>query len=161
MTGILVTLMYLSKKQKLGRLGKIVERQVTKISKGKLGKLAMFQMVFFIYVMANMVYGIEYANPEIRERYVQTFAEMGVTDLDTMAEKSPNLRWDGPMAGLGLLFSLLIVFTPNSVGHAFFSILNDWSDGWILHFVTVALVQDLEIFALMVYFRWFRKSKDN
>lgn len=157
-TGILITVMVLSNKNKLGKLGKIVNKQVMSFSKGRYGKLSLVYLVFMIYLYSLFIYGVENPPLERKEEFVQVLEQEGITDLES-ASKAENIGWSGPGASLGIIFSLIIIMVPNSIGFALFSIINDWTDGWMLHFATVFLIESLEVLGLVIYFRYGCKKK--
>lgn len=155
-TGVLILVMYLSHKNKLGKIGIIVNRQINSFSKGKYGKVSLIYLVFMIYLYSMFIYGVE--NPsERKEEFLNTLEAEGITDLES-ASQAENIGWSGPGASLGILFSLIIILVPNSIGFALYSIINDWTNGWMLHFATVFLIESLEALGLVIYFRY-RKVK--
>lgn len=153
-TGILLTMMYLAKKNKLGYLGKIVNRQILSFAKGKYGIFAIIILIFYIYLFSLYIYGINNFNPELKDNILTALAAEGYEDLDSIAENVDKLTWIGPGTQLVPLFSLVIIFIPNNLGYVVYSIMNDFTDGWMLHFVTVFLVEELEALGLVIYFRY-------
>lgn len=157
MTIILLLLIFLSKKNKLGYIGKIINRQVMSFSKGKYGKISLIYLLFVIYLYSLFVYGASYVEPETKQVFVDQLAAQGITDMES-ASTAENVGWSGPGASWGILFSLLIILVPNKIGFSLFGIINDWTDGWALHFALVFLVESLEVLGLVLYFRY-RKEK--
>lgn len=156
-TVMLITVMILANKNKLGRLGIIINKQVMSFSKGRFGKVSLIYLVFMIYLYSLFIYGVE--NPsERKEEFLATLEAEGITDLET-ASQAENIGWSGPGASLGILFSLIIITIPNSIGFALFGIINDWTNGWMLHFATVFLIESLEVLGLVIYFRYGCKKK--
>ena len=153
-SGIMITLMYFSNKGRLGKVGEIVNRQVSQYTKGKFGLLTMFMLLFFIYIFSLTIYGINNTPVETKNQMNGVLAGAGVTDLASL--QTSNLRWTGPGEEFGMLWSLVIVLTPNNLAYALYSIMNDMTNGWILHFVTVFLIEDVEAFGLLCYFRYFK-----
>jgi len=153
-TGILLTMMYLAKKNKLGYLGKIVNRQILSFAKGKYGIFAIIILIFYIYLFSLYIYGINNFNPELKDNILTALAVEGYEDLDSIAENVDKLTWIGPGTQLVPLFSLVIIFIPNNLGYVVYSIMNDYTDGWMLHFVTVFLVEEIEALGLVIYFRY-------
>lgn len=157
-TSIMIAMMVLAHKNKLGAVGRIVNRQMMSFSKGKFGKFAMFQTIFFIYIFSLAIYGITNPPDLMKEQITNTLAAEGIDDLESSLGGSQNLVWTGPAAILGPAFAVLIIIVPNNLGFALYSIINDFTHGWLLHFVTVFLVEHLEILGLVVYFRYFYKQ---
>jgi len=156
-TSIMIIMMVLARKGKLGKVGTIVNRQMMSFSKGKFGKFAMIQTIFFIYIFALAIYGIENPPVEMKEQIIGTLAAEGIDDLESSLAGSENLVWTGPAAVLGPLFALLVILVPNTLGFSMYSIINDFTDGWLLHFITVFMIEHLEILGLVIYFRYFYK----
>lgn len=157
-TAIMVTLIILSRKGKLGYVGYIIQKQVMSFSKGRFGKLALFNIIFFIYVFSLAIYGIESAPEELKQQMINTLAQEGVTDLDTAIDSSDRLVWTGPGAAIPF-FSVIVILTPNNLGAVIYSLMNDFTDGWLLHFTTVFLIEELEVLGLVVYFRYIAKTR--
>jgi len=155
-TGIMITMMYLAKKNKLGKVGRIVNRQMMSFSKGRFGKFAMFQTIFFLYLFGLAIYGIENPPVEMKQQIVDTLAAEGIDDLESSLSGS-GLVWTGPAAVLGPAFALLVILVPNNLGFAMYSIINDFTNGWVLHIVTVFTIEHLEVLGLVIYFRYFYK----
>ncbi len=104
------------------------------------------------------IYGIENP-PEMKQEIVGILAEEGIDDLNSSLDGSKNLVWTGPAAVLGPAFAMLVILVPNNLGFSMYSIINDFTDGWLLHFITVFLIEHLEVLGLVVYFRYFAKNK--
>ncbi len=155
MTGVLLALLYLSEKGRLGYAGYLVKKHVQKFSTGKLGKISMVSSVFILYFFGNMIYGIENAPIIPRMAISAELEREGIRDIADVEEHSRGRSMDAPSILLGMLFLLL----PNPGAHAVFSVVNDLSDGWVLHFSTVFFVEQLEILGLVVYFRYLKKPK--
>lgn len=152
-TAVLVTIMYLAHKNKMGKLGVIVNRQVHSFSKGKLGLMSIISLVLVIYIYSLFIYGVEFPPETRKAEFLEVLETEGVTDIESLSN-SKNIGWSGPAASYGILFSLLIMLIPNSIGFALYSIINDWTDGWMLHFATVFLIESLEALGLILYFRF-------
>lgn len=159
MTVLILLVTYLAKKGKMGYVGYLVNKHTQSFARGKFGKFAMAYLIFSIYLSANAIYGIEHP-PELKQKVVGMLAAQGVTDMDTLTTQSSHLSWSSPMAWLGPLFSLALIIVPNNLGHSIFGIVNDYTNGWALHFITVSLVSEIEVFGLVIYFRYFYKIKN-
>ena len=152
-TAVLLVVMYLAHKNKMGPLGKIINKQIMSFSKGKVGIFSIISLLFVIYLYSLFIYGIENPPLERKAEFVEVLEKEGITNLET-ASKSENIGWSGPGAEWGILFSLLIMLVPNSIGFSIYSIINDWTDGWMIHFATVFLIESLESLGLILYFRY-------
>lgn len=154
MSAILITLLYLNEKKRLGVLGRIVSRHVKKFARGKIGIGIMVSSVFILYFFGNMIYGIETASIPIKSAMVQELQSQGVQTLDDIKEQSRGRQLDPVSVILGVLFLMM----PNPVAYSVFGIVNDMTHGWVMHFATVFFVEQLEVVGLIIYFRYFRKT---
>ena len=55
----------------------------------------------------------------------------------------------------GMMAMFLAIFIAFPQLSAVLAVLNESFDGWILHFYTVAFVEYLEMFGILIYFRYF------
>jgi len=157
-TGIMLSLIYFSNKGKLGKVGYIVNKQVMSFSKSRYGKIAMIQTVFFIYFFSLAIYGIETAPQDQKDIVIGILAAEGVEDLSSLTN-ADNLGFKGGLEAWGIIGGLAIIIIPNELGFTLFSVINDFTDNWLIHFTTVFLIEHLEVFGLVVYFRYFYKRK--
>ena len=152
MTGMLLFLFYAAKRNWLGRLGFVVTRQVDRISSGKIGKWGIVSCIILIYIYGNFIYGIESAPLPIAVQMIETLESQGVTSMETLAVEAQGREY----SWLNILAALAVMLIPNETGWAAFSVINDLSQGWAMHFATVILVQELELLGILVYFRYIR-----
>ena len=73
----------------------------------------------------------------------QILKDEGITDLKSYSEMAKDVRFEWQELPLGIVAVLLIMVVPTEPGYALFSILNGWSHGWLQHFFTVYLVQEI------------------
>ena len=79
------------------------------------------------------------------------------TDPEEILKKTEQLEAQDWILGvLGLFLAIFIAFPQLS---AVLAVLNESFDGWILHFYTVAFVEYLELFGILIYFRYSLFSK--
>ena len=157
-TGIMITLLYFSKKGKLGKLGDIINRQVTRIAKGKAGISFIIVSVILLTIFGNMLYGMSSPPKETVTQLNTMLEDEGITDWKSYTAKAKDVRFDDSEILLGLLAVFFIMFVPTEPGHALFSIINGWTNAWLQHFVTVWFVQELEVLGLVIYFRYVYKN---
>lgn len=159
MTTILLSVMYLARKNKLGYAGYLINKHSLQFAKGKFGKFSLIYLIFSAYLFGLAIYGIENPPHEIKTKIVTVLNDTGIHDLNTATTKSKDLHWEGPAQAYGILFSLIVLFVPSKLSYTIYSILNDYTHGWMLHFATVFLVEQLEILGLVIYFRYWYKEK--
>ena len=156
-TGIMLTMLYFARKNKLGFIGRIVNKQVTRISKGRAGLSTIILSIFFLYSFGNVLYGIAYPPEKSIAEFTTEFEKEGVTDLKTLAASPQTHKLTPTDLLLVLPLGILVMIIPTEPGHALFAIINIWTNGWFAHFMTVFFVQLLEILGLVIYFRYFYK----
>ena len=152
-TGIMLTMLYFARKGKLGWIGRIINKQVIRLSKGKKGMATIIFSLFFLVSFTNMLYGMTYAQDGAVQEIRQELAKEGITDLKSHLESTQNLKIDWWQLLLVIPFVMLLMIIPTEPGYALFSIINGWTSGWLQHFTTVWFVQEIEILGLVIYFR--------
>lgn len=156
-SGILITLVYFSQKGKLGYLGVIILRHTMRFAKGKVGFFFMASSIFLLYFFTNVIYGIESAPEPVKHTITDELQKQGITNLQDVTMNAPRAR----LAPEETLLGLLVLFIPSQVGYATYGIINDMSDGWLLHFATVFLIEQIEICGLVIYFRYFKRINNS
>lgn len=147
----MITIIYLSRKNKLGYIGRLINKHIMSFAKGKFGILVIVSSFFFIYFFGLVIYGID--STEGNEGIRLALEEQGITDIETLAPRMDEVN-------INLFHIILVLFvlaTPNEVSSGIFSLMNDFSDGWLLHLATVILVEQIEILGLILYFRFNRQ----
>lgn len=169
-TLIVVLLVYLSKKNKLGFFGKAYWRTITRVHKGKRRILSYFMIGFSLYLWVSVIAGVNYAqsDPEIIELKKDitnkiTPEEQKKLDDLTNAVKNQDLMQTQRQLMESykqvsfeklLLVAFILVLLPILDFTSWVvinSLLDNWFNGWLLHFGTVFLIEVLEIIAIMVY----------
>jgi len=152
-TAISVTMIVLTKKGKLGRFGKMFERQINKLQKGKLSKIVYGQAIIFLLILGGTIFAIEQGNSTYIDLKNQILEEHGeFADPNELLAKTEQLEAQDWIFGvLGLFLAIFIAFPQLS---AVLAVLNESFDGWVLHFYTVAFVEYLELFGILIYFRY-------
>ena len=157
-TVISIIIIVLTKKGKLGKFGEMFERQINKLQKGKKAKLVYGQSIIFLLILGGTIFAIEQGNTvyaDLKEQILEENEEFA--DPEEILKKSEQLEAQDWFFGvLGLFLAIFIAFPQLS---AVLAVLNDSLDGWILHFYTVAFVEYLELFGILIYFRYSLFSK--
>ena len=156
-TGIMLTILYFSRKNKLGWLGRIVNKQVSRLAKSKAGIFSLCIGVFLLISLANMLYGMSNPTQTTVKELEQVLEDEGVTNLESYTARAKDVRFDLLDFVLGVPVVLYIMVVPTEPGYALFSIFNGWTNNWMQHFMTVWFVQEIEIVGLVIYFRYFYK----
>ncbi len=151
-SAISVGLIVLTKKQKLGEFGRMFDRQMNKFMKGKRGKFFFVEATLFLFILGGMIFAVEQGNSTYLHLKEQLLAEHPeFNDADKILEKSEALELQDYFFGfLAMIAAFFVAFPMFS---AVFAVISDATDGWLLHFYTVAFVEYIELFAILVLYK--------
>lgn len=160
MTIILILMLYLVKKEKLGYVGRIWKKQIMKISKGKLGIFTIISLIFSITMLSTIVWITDMnRNTEEMETYVKLLREekgvKGLFDLysfdrlKTITDASLN-EWYNAFVTL--------YEHPQSLG-IMYAIIDEMTYNYHQHFNIVFLIEAVESLCFVLYFRFFYGKK--
>ena len=158
LTCISVALVYLSEKNKLGKFGKMFQTQNMKIHRGKRKYIIYSMLALKLFFLLNIIYAIEIANTE----YIETKTEVAaiVPNYKNIEEYKNELKDVKPQDYLLALGAVVWVYVYHyDVLASMISIFNDQSNGWYMHFTTIAFIELLEIAGLMVWYRYKFKER--
>lgn len=158
-SSISALMIILTKKQKLGKFGKMFENQMTKLQKGKRAKIIYGQSIIFLLILGGTIFAIEQGNSayiDLKNQLLEEHEEF--SNPEEILKKTEELKFQDWAYGIsGMFLSIFFAFPQLS---AVLAVLNDSLDGWILHFYTVAFVEYLELFGILIFFR-FTLSKNS
>lgn len=158
-SAISALMIILTKKGKLGRFGQMFERQINKLQKGKRAKIIYGQSIVFLLILGGTIFAIEQGNSvyvDLKNQLLEEHKEF--SEPDQILKKVDEMQAQDWFYGIsGMFLAIFFAFPQLS---AVLAVLNDSLDGWVLHFYTVAFVEYLELFGILLYFR-FSLSKKN
>lgn len=152
-SAISVTMVILTKKEKLGAFGKMFERQINKLQKGKKAKLVYGQSIILLLILGGTIFAIEQGNTvyaDLRDQILLENEEF--SNPEEILKKTEELQAEDWVIGMAAMFLAVFIAFPQL--SAVLAVLNDSLDGWVLHFYTVAFVEYLEMFGILIYFRF-------
>ena len=157
---ISIIMVILTKKEKLGGFGKMFERQINKLQKGKKAKLVYGQSIILLLILGGTIFAIDQGNTVYLDLKEQILEENeGISNPEEILKKSGELQAEDWIIGMAAMFLAIFIAFPQL--SAVLAVLNDVFDGWVLHFYTVAFVEYLEMFGILIYFRYsFWKNKE-
>ena len=79
-------------------------------------------------------------------------------DPEQMLSEMQALTFQDWMRGFGAMFLAVFFAFPKIA--VLIAAINDTFDGWILHLYTVGLVETLEFFGILIFFRFSLKKKE-
>jgi hypothetical protein len=152
-SAISIIIVVLTKKEKLGAFGKMFERQINKLQNGKKAKLVYGQSIIFLLILGGTIFAIEQGNTvyiNLKDQILEENKEF--SNPEEILKKSEELQAQDWVFGMMAMFLAIFIAFPQL--SAVLAVLNDSFDGWVLHFYTVAFVEYLEMFGILVFFRY-------
>jgi hypothetical protein len=150
---ISLAMIILTKKGKLGKFGEMFERQLNKLQHGKRAKIVYGQSIFFLIVLGGTIFAIEQGNStyvEYKEELISQHAEF--SDPELILAKAEEITIQDWIYGfVGMFLAIFFAFPQLA---AVFAVLNESSHGWIMHFYTVAFVEYIELFGILLLYRF-------
>ena len=157
-SAISALMIILTKKGKLGRFGQMFEHQINKLQKGKRAKIIYGQSIVFLLILGGTIFAIEQGNSvyvDLKNQLLEEHKEF--SDPQEILKKSDEMQAQDWIYGIiGMFLAIFFAFPQLS---AVLAVLNDSMEGWVLHFYTVAFVEYLELFGILLYFRFSLSKK--
>ena len=151
--GISILMIILTKKGKLGKFGQMFERQLTKLQRGKRAKIVYGQSIFFLLVLGGTIFAIEQGNStyiDLKEELISQHEEFSNPEqILAKAEEITIMDWINGF--IGMFLAIFFAFPQLA---AVFAVLDESSQGWIMHFYTVAFVEYIELFGILLLYRF-------
>lgn len=169
-TIIIVSLVILSKKNKLGYFGRIFWKQTIKFNRGKLRYVSYFMIALNLFFWVSVVAGINHAATDEGVQLQKQNMLHGITpeeqkqidELSDAAEKQDFTKVRDQLNNtlgklspeifvymiIGLFLLPIFDFQSWSV---LVSFLDEFTNGYFLHFGTVFLVEVLELIGIIIY----------
>lgn len=150
---ISITIIILTKKKKLGKFGEMFDRQLSKLQHGKRAKIVYGQSILFLLILGGTIFAIEQGNSTYVELKNEILIENeDFSDAEQILAKAEKISFQEWINGfIGMILAIFFAFPQLA---AVFAVLNDSSDGWVLHFYTVAFVEYIELFGILLLFRF-------
>jgi hypothetical protein len=150
---ISITVIILTKKRKLGKFGEMFDRQLSKLQHGKRAKIVYGQSILFLLILGGTIFAIEQGNSTYVELKNEILNENeDFSDARQILAKAEKISFQEWVNGfIGMILAIFFAFPQLA---AVFAVLNDSSDGWVLHFYTVAFVEYMELFGILLLFRF-------
>lgn len=161
---ILVTIIYLTEKDRLGYLGKVVKVRLKRIKKSRAVKYLIVSSLFAIYLEVILFYGMTIdVDDQFQTAMTQTLleqtgmAELTADEFQTAYDENPP----GIMDYILILptFFLLPYVDPQMFGFVIQSV-DVLSNYWLSHFVFVGFAESVVMFGFMIWVRFIKKYQD-
>ncbi len=152
---ISILILILTRKQKLGVFGKMFQRQMNRLHSSRFAKFVYFQKIIILLAFGVLIFSIEMGNSSYFEEK-QNLLEQTTQISDHGLEFDPEIEFTIERIAMGMLLSVFVFVFEFPLFAGAFAIINDLFDGWILHFYTVVFIEQLEIFGILLFFRFTR-----
>ncbi len=152
---ISILILILTRKQKLGVFGKMFQRQMNRLHSSRFAKFVYFQTIIILLAFGVLIFSIEMGNSSYFEEK-QNLLEQTTQISDHGLEFDPEIEFTIERIAMGMLLSVFVFVFEFPLFAGAFAIINDLFDGWILHFYTVVFIEQLEIFGILLFFRFTR-----
>lgn len=154
---VMIVIVVLAGKEKLGSFGKMFLRQMIRTHQGK-RRVITYTIIFLTvsYLSASILL-VESGNglfPVQKQRALDALSDKGITGI----ESAPNMSGHYGQVSIDVSDGFVKPFVALSVTHA---IINDWTAGMMLHLHTVLLIEELEIIGLIAYYGFKTKRKES
>ena len=154
---ISILILILTRKQKLGAFGKIFQKQMNRLHSSRFAKFVYFQSIIVLLAFGILIFSIEIGNSFYFEEK-QNLLEQTTQISDHGLEFDPEIEFTIERIAMGMLLSVFTFIFEFPLFAGALAIINDVFDGWILHFYTVAFIEQLEIFGILLFFRLTREK---
>lgn len=158
MASISVALLVLAKKEKLGWWGKMFLRQMIKNQKGKRALFFYGEAFFVITMMLGTIYAINVGSSmglaDVKKDMIAHVPELqSQQKMDNMVKNTPPIELAKDIL-IGLTVLPIAVLTEFPKIAVMVSAINDTFHGWILNLYSITLIEYLEIFGMMIFYRF-------
>lgn len=158
-TAISLLVIYLAKKNKLGWFGRAFHRQMFKIHRGKRRYFVYAQLVLGTIFFAVTIHAINVGNEYYDQEKTDLLNQLEIKSVKDFMDKTSEeeIKPEVVLQAFYVLFYILIFrFDIFSI---MISSMNDVFDGWVMHFSTVFLVEEIELIAIAIITRFAIKTE--
>ena len=143
---------YLTRKRKLGRLGRIFEKQMRKTIGGRIGKYIVGISILFLIYFGASIFLIDRGNSVYyydKEILFDTFQNHQQLTSDNI----PIEKLVGPVP-LGVNFNEFAwISSLEYTLSVSLALMNDITDGWMENFMFVVFIEQFEVLGILYFFR--------
>jgi len=149
---ISITIIILAKKQKLGFLGPMLERQIYKFQKGKRGILVCGESALLLVLLGSTIFAIDQGNSVYLDLKLQNNRNISSDSIQSQVVEITKDWTIVDWVNAYLIGSIAFVTDFPAMSAAIASI-DQATDGWLLHFYTVGFVEYIELFGILLLCR--------
>lgn len=148
-TAVTILMLYLIKKNKLGRLGEILKNQIRKTIWGKSSRLIIFVLLGFMVYFGTVIVLVNQGNTiyhEDKEALFQDIFNKEPGQMPQLSLNGPGIN-DSEFAGLAQIRYIEYVFALS------FAILNDLTGDWLASIHLILFMEQVEMVGLFWLYR--------
>ena len=150
------TILFLSKKEKLGKFGEMFLRQILKNHKGKKKAFIYFQTGLFLSIGIFTIFSINAGNTDyqmLKDQILEEFLNQGVVidsgwDYDSIEKISSQITTEEQIESIAS-FPILII-ENFEIFSVVLAVTDQLMDGWVMYFWQVMIVEITEITVFLV-----------
>ncbi len=154
---ILISVIVLAKKKKLGFFGTMFERQISRFQKGKRGFIVFGESVFLLLILGGMILAIDQGNSVYSDLKIETIENSPSNAAEQILE--PTNSWNANDWFTSFLMTPSAFLTAFPQMSATIASIDQRLDGWLLHFYTVGFVEYLELLGILIFSKVTLRSK--
>ncbi len=156
-SAILISVIILAKKNKLGFFGPMFERQIYRFQKGKRGFIVFGESAFLLLILGGMIFAIDQGNSAYSDLKIQTIENSPRSSAEQILE--PTNSWNANDWFNSFLMTPTAFLTAFPQMSATIASIDQRLDGWLLHFYTVGFVEYLELLGMLIFSKMTLRSK--
>lgn len=156
-TAVMILMLYLVHKGKLGYVGRIWKKQIIKISKGKLGVTIIFFKIMSIVLLAMIVWATDMNRGTTGTAMIeQAMRDDGIEGMGEFIAYTPVsvLKLTDSTLDDWIMAGRILYHNPQIFGQMY-AVIDMWTYGYHQHFNMVWLVEACESLGLVLYFRYY------
>lgn len=147
-TAVSLLLLFLTKKNKLGRFGEILKNQIRKAVWGRSSYVIIFLLLGFMAYFGSVIVLVNQGNTAYHDDKEALFRD--IFDKESIHS---HLRLNGPGADAGGFGGFSQVRYAGYVFAVSYAILNDMTGGWLVNIHLILFMEQVEMFGLFWLYR--------
>ncbi len=161
-TVVSILILVLAKKNKLGWFGTAYLKQLYKANRGKRKYLFYTALILGTWYFMTTIYAINVGqtDPSYQEGISQIKHILPYNNIQELT-KDTQVKFKIEEIPKGLLLFAYIMIIRFDIFVLIMSYMNDLSNGWILHFSTVFLIEELEVIGLLILYKFVIKKPES
>ncbi len=154
-SGIIGLIIFLSKKEKLGKFGQMFIRQVIKNHKGKRKWFIYFQTILFLSIAVFTIFSIHTGNNDyylLKEQVLAEFQKQGIMidstlNFDAINQISSQITPEQQVGAIAVL--PLLTIQNFEVFAVVLAVTDQLMGGWVMYFWQIMLIETVEIIVML------------